>query len=147
MNNINTDFGPMFGKNYLMNFLQEHTSKDRVTLLKELFDANTNGDIGRTEIGLNVIVEGLKQHYDLDLVYHLSKADFFSRVDNLGGKTGLVTLETIRELVHNGNMRLAEVIEVTHTQALKDTEVPVYLTEWLLEYYIGVTVSLTSQKD
>lgn len=144
---INTDFDPMFDRNYLMNFLQEHASKDRVTLLEELFDANAVRDIGRSEIALNAIVEGLKQHYDLVLVYHLSKVDFFNRVDHLGGKTGLVTLETIRELVHSGNVRLAEVIEVTHTQALKDTEVPVYLTEWLLEYYIGITVSLTSQKD
>lgn len=107
---INTAFGSMAGKEYLMNFLQEHAFKDRVTLLEELYNANTPKSVIRAEIGLNVVVVSLKRHYDWSAIYHLSKDEFFNYVDNLDGKMGLVTLETIRNQIHDDNVRLAEVI-------------------------------------
>lgn len=147
VSDIITVFGSMAGKEYLMNFLQEHAFKDHVTLLEELYNANTPKSVIHAEMGLNAIVISLQHHYNWSAIYHLSKDDFFNYVDNLDGKIGLVTLETIRSQIHDDNVQLAEVIGVTHTKTLKDTEVPRYLTEWLLEYYIGATVSLTSQKD
>lgn len=85
--------------------------------------------------------------YDFQPIYHMNKFQFTEYINYLGGRTGLVTLETIRNLMHESYKRASTITSIAYITTLESVEVPRYLTEWLLEYYIGVTVSLTSQKD